>query len=299
MTSNGELEKPICLEIGRFAVHLLNDGYVWLDGGAMFGVVPKALWGRRVQADEQNRIELCLRCLLIEDGDNRVLVDTGVGRKLGEKEASIYRFDGRPGLLAQLDCINVNPESIGMVINTHLHHDHCGGNTTVVDGEVRPTFPSAIYWISEREYADASRPNERTKATYLSDNFAPLERSGQLKLFSGQIEPMPGLKLLPAPGHTAGQIVVLLEDAGQSLLFAADVAPLVPHLERIAWTTAFDTEPLATMETKRSLLRLAIEKRTLIVLDHDPKAAVVRITGDESQPQVEPVLFDKMTTPAG
>ena len=277
--------------VGRLTCHALDGGAVRLDGGAMFGVVPKPLWQRRIPADERNRIRLVMRCLLVEHPDGLVLVDTGLGNKEDAKFKDIYGVDnegqgGRTRLEDALAELGQTPADVAWVINTHLHFDHAGGNTyRNAGGEVGVSFPRARYVVQRGELDFARRLNERTAASYLPPNFDPVPFSP----VDGEVDLIPGIRCLPTPGHTPGHQSVLVESGGERLCFLADVVPTSAHLP-LPWIMGFDIEPLVTLETKRRLYARAEGEGWLLVFEHDPDVAVGRLARDgRSFGLVEPV----------
>jgi glyoxylase-like metal-dependent hydrolase (beta-lactamase superfamily II) len=254
---------------GRIQVDVVSVGQLRLDGGAMFGVVPKSMWGARLQADSSNRIRLALNCLLIRTDDLTVLVDTGCGDKYTRKQADIYGVDLGDTIVDGLRRIDVAPEDVDVVINTHLHFDHCGGNTRWVEGALTPSFPRAAYWVRREEYEQANRANERTAASYLPDNWLPLEERGQLQLVESECEVAPGLRLLHTPGHTPGHQSVLIQSEGRSLLYLGDLCPTSQHVP-LPWISAYDLDPLVTLEVRRRLYAKACDESWLLLFEHDP-----------------------------
>lgn len=254
---------------GQFGLHLISDGDYWLDGGAMFGVVPKVLWEKKVRPDEKNRVRLGLNCLLIRTEKNNVLIDTGCGHKYSQKEIQIYRIEHSTDILQELEKLGLSAENIDLVINTHYHFDHCGGNTRSQDGEVVPTFPNASYVVRRREYEDAVQPNERTSATYLSHNWKPVEEKGRLRLIDDDEEILPGITLIHTPGHTAGHQSVKIDSQGKTLFYLADLCPTAAHIP-LPWIMGFDVLPLTTMEVRRRIYRQAVEEDWLLFFEHDP-----------------------------
>ena len=246
----------------------------------MFGVVPKPLWSRRTTPDERNRIPLAMRCLLVETADMRILIDTGVGSKEAEKFLGIYRVhnEGVPARLEDsLRQHGVEPSDIDIVLNTHLHFDHAGGNTLRrPNGSIVPAFSNAAYYIGEREWEFAHLDNERVRASYLPDNFDPLAGDDRLRFMSGDGEIVSGIRVLPAPGHTPGHLTVLLGSGDQRMLYLADLVPTLAHLP-LPWIMGYDVEPLVTLESKRSLLASAVENEWLVAFEHDPAVAWGRI----------------------
>ncbi len=271
--------------IGKWKVHAIQAGGQKLDGGAMFGVVPKPLWERRVPADERNRIQMGMRCLLVEHPRGPVLIDNGLGNKESEKFRAIYGVEnagegGRTWLEDALKQLGVSHEDVALMIDTHLHFDHAGGNTYVdEEGQVRLTFPRARYVVQRAEYLWASNTNERTAASYFPHNFAPVMDSGRLELVQGEVEIVPGITLMPTPGHTPGHQSVRLDSGGETALFLADLVPTAAHLP-LPWIMGYDVEPLVTLETKRRILKSAAEQEWLVVFEHDAEVPWGRVAHD-------------------
>jgi glyoxylase-like metal-dependent hydrolase (beta-lactamase superfamily II) len=233
----------------------VSDGTYWSDGGGFFGLVPKVLWERIVETDELNRIPFHLRCLLIETNEQRILVDTGYGDKLSDKERGQLGLTGQGRLLASLEKLGIGALDVDLVINTHLHGDHCGGNTFYDEqGELAPTFPWATYCVQRLELADATFPNERTRATYRRENFEPLQERGQMRILSGDTRLSDEVRVVVTPGHTRAHQCVVVESDGQTAMFMGDMASWPLHMERLAWVPAYDVEPLVSIESKRNLL---------------------------------------------
>ncbi len=272
---------------------LVSDGVYWADGGGAFGLVPRQVWEKRLPPDAQNRVLFALNCLLIRSEGQTILVDTGYGNKLDEKtrqHAGLERPQG--DLLDDLARLGVAPAEIDVVINTHLHGDHCGGNTLWQGHHLKPIFPNARYLIQRLEWADAIAPNERTRATYLPENYLPLQASGQLELINGPTRVTGEVRTAIARGHTRAHQVVILESGGQTALFVADMATLHYHLERLAWVTAYDVEPLESIETKRYWQQWAIERDALIIFQHDAQIPTGRLRRDGADFKVEPVKIE-------
>ena len=271
--------------LGRFRMHAIQAGGQALDGGAMFGVVPKPLWERRIPADARNRIQLGMRCLVIEHDIGPILIDNGAGNKEDPKFHDIYGVenagaDGRTRLEDGLRVIGLTPEDIVMVIDTHLHFDHAGGNTTRdADGTIRPTFPNARYVVQEGEYHYATHTNERTAGSYFAHNFVPIAEAGLYDFLNGEKEIVSGIRALPTPGHTPHHQSILIESAGEKALFIADLSPTASHLP-LAWIMGYDVEPLVTLETKRRVLARAAEENWLLIFEHDAKTAWSPIVRD-------------------
>ncbi|RME48238.1 MAG: MBL fold metallo-hydrolase [Caldilineae bacterium] len=278
--------------LGSIEYHFVSDGISWNDGGGAFGLVPKVVWEKKLPPDEFNRVPLHLNCLLLRAGGKTILVDTGLGDKLTPKQAKIFGVD-RPdgGLLDNLARLGVSPAEVDIVINTHLHADHCGGNTTFAAGGERivPTFPNAEYWIQRLEWADAILPNERTRATYLSENFEPLMQSGHLKLLYGDTPVVEGVRLVITRGHTRAHQSVLLESEGAYGFYVGDLSSLSYHFERTAWVTAYDVEPLETIETKRRWQNWAVETGAVVMFEHDPRITAATLHRDGRHFRLEPL----------
>lgn len=265
--------------LGDFRIHALEAGTQRLDGGAMFGVVPKPLWEKRIPADERNRIPLALRCLLVETPDELVLIETGLGNKEDPKFQAIYGVDNAasPGsefvdrLQEAIHEAGFRPDDVSLVINTHLHFDHAGGNTFRDDeGEVHLSFPGARYFVQRGEWEYAHATNERTQASYLPHNFDPVQVEDRLHLLEGEGEVVPGISVLPTPGHCPWHQSVIVRSGDETACFLGDVIPTMSHLP-LPWIMGYDVEPLRTLESKRALLPRAVDERWLLVSVHDPE----------------------------
>jgi glyoxylase-like metal-dependent hydrolase (beta-lactamase superfamily II) len=265
------------IQIGEIRVHVFSDAAFRLDGGALFGVVPRALWETSFPADERNRILLAMNLVLIETAGQRVLVDTGIGDKLGEKERDIFGVERSTTLVAALAERGVTPGDVDVVVNTHLHFDHCGGNTRLEDGRLVPSFPKARFVMQKGEWEDASHPNERTRASYREENFVPIAEAHQLELVQGEAELAPGVRVVPIGGHTAYHQMVVVESEGQRLLIPSDVLPTASHVP-LAWITGFDLFPLGTLAAKRRLLDEAAESGGTIAFYHDPRTRLGKVS---------------------
>jgi glyoxylase-like metal-dependent hydrolase (beta-lactamase superfamily II) len=275
--SAGELPLTRSRTIGDIRIHALEAGIQRLDGGAMFGVVPKPLWERRIPADERNRIPLALRSLLIETADELIVVDTGAGNKESEKFVEIYGLDNAAPadieapdrLQAAIRELGFAPDDVTTVLNTHLHFDHAGGNTyRAADGEIRVSFPRARHVVQRGEWEFAHLHNERVQASYLPYNIDPVEAAGMLELLEGDVEVAPGVSVLRTPGHTPHHQSVLIRSGGETACFLSDVVPTMAHLP-LPWIMGYDVEPLVTLESKRSLLRRAAEEGWFLISVHD------------------------------
>ena len=278
------------MKLGDLEFHLVPDGHIYLDGGAMFGIVPKPLWEKQIPADARNRIQLGLNCLLIYAAGKRILIETGVGGKFDAKRRDIYGLDG-PRLYESLRGYAVMPGDIDFVVNTHLHFDHCGGNTRLEQDKVVPVFPNARYVCRRGEYETATHPNERTRATYFAENFAALESTKQLMLIDRDIELVPGVELICVPGHTADMLCVKLTGGGKTAFLLADLVPTGAHLP-LAWTMGFDLFPLTVIENKRKWLPQIAKEEWVALFVHDARmpAAYLRERAGNYAP--EPVNID-------
>ncbi|HYB60708.1 MAG TPA: MBL fold metallo-hydrolase [Methylomirabilota bacterium] len=257
------------MRLGDIEFTMLRDGDIWLDGGAMFGVVPKPLWERYCPADSRNRIQLALNCLLIHAADKWILVETGAGDKWDAKNANIFNISWPPRLPDQLASAGADPERIDFVVNTHLHFDHCGWNTRVTNGKIVPMFPNARYVVQKGELEHAKKPTERERASYRSVNFRPVEETGQWQLLEGDTEIVPGVEVIRVPGHTADMQCVRLSSGGKSAFFFADLVPMVAHLS-YPWIMGFDLYPLTTLENKKKWIPKVAREGMLALFCHDP-----------------------------
>lgn len=280
------------LQIGDIRVHLMNDNRTMVDPGGAFGLVPRVLWSRYFTPDDEQLIPMIGVCLLVQAGGKNIVVDTGMGNKLSDKHKAIWRLTHPNGdLIAGLGRLGLAPGDISTVVNTHLHADHCGGNTCfTADGTLEATFPNAEYLVQRREYEDAMRPNERTSATYISVNWDVLMQSGQMRLLDGDVEIAPGVCGVVTPGHTPGHMSIKLESSGQHALYLGDMASYAVHFERLGWMTAYDVEPLVTLETKRRWQQWALETGATLIFEHDPYRPVGRLTRDaKGSPTLETI----------
>ncbi len=272
-------------QVGSLICHTLEGGLQRLDGGAMFGVVPKPLWEKRIAPDARNRIPLAMRCLLVEHPDGLVIVDTAVGNKDDAKFRDIYGIEnpGDPGPTQLEDAIREaghQPADVRWVINTHLHFDHAGGNTVKNEaGEIVLAFPNATYVVQKRELEFAGTPNERIRASYLPPNFQPVVEAGRFKLIEGDVEILPGIRSLLTPGHVPFHQSVLVESGGETASFLGDLCPTSAHLPA-PWIMGYDLEPLVTLDTKKRVLARAAAEGWWLVFEHDPAIARGRIAPD-------------------
>jgi glyoxylase-like metal-dependent hydrolase (beta-lactamase superfamily II) len=273
--------------LGDFRLHVLEAGQQRLDGGAMFGVVPKPLWEERIRPDARNRIPLALRCLLVETPNALVLIDNGVGNKEDGKFRDIYGIEnaGSPTRLEDaLREVGYSRGDIDIMIDTHLHFDHAGGNTYKDEaGQIQLSFPNARYFVQKGEFEYAHWKNERIRASYLPHNFDPVLAAGKLELIEGEREIIPGISVLPTPGHTPHHTSVVLRSGGETAIFLADVMPTSAHLP-LVWIMGYDVEPLVTLETKRKLLAQVKEEDWLLIFEHDPTVPWGRVDFSDFKP---------------
>jgi len=259
------------MKLGQFNIFPVTDGRFRLDGGAMFGVIPRVLWEKCCPADDLNRIPLSLRCLLIQAHGKNILVDTGLGSKNDKKFEQMFAVEREPSLQESLSSLGLSANDIHLVINTHLHFDHAGGNTLRDKGGMTvPTFKKATYLVQRGEYEDALQANERTKASYRPENFHPIEESHQWEFLDGDTEWFSGVSVVVTPGHTPHHQSVKIESEGKTAFFLGDLIPTVSHLP-LPYIMGYDLSPLMTLETKRWILDRAYEEGWLLIFEHDPR----------------------------
>ena len=276
------------MRLGDFELIPLSDGQFRLDGGAMFGVVPKPLWQRRAPADDRNRITLGLRPLLVRTPTANVLIDAGIGGKMSEKEVEIYAIDRTLHLELSLAAAGLTVRDVHVVIATHLHFDHAGGFTTLVDGVVRPAFPRAEYVIRRQEWEDATHTHERNRASYLAENFVPLEDAGVVRFVEADGEVLPGISVWRTGGHTMHHQLVRIERGGRTAVFTADLMPTRAHVDA-PWIMGYDLYPMDTLAYKKRFLQEAIAGEYVIFFEHDPAVAAGIIRQRDGKLVVDPV----------
>jgi glyoxylase-like metal-dependent hydrolase (beta-lactamase superfamily II) len=274
------------MKLGAFEIYPLSDGTFGLDGGQMFGVVPKPLWEKKLPADERNRVRLGLTCLLVRTGKYNILIETGIGEKFDARHAGIYGIDHSSRLPDELSRHGLGLNDIDIVINTHLHFDHCGWNTRREGSQIVPTFPKARYFMQRAEWEHALHPSERDRASYLEEWFAPAEP--QTVFVEGAREIVPGVHVELAPGHVRDMQCVWIESEGQRACFISDLVPTRAHLP-FPWIMAFDLYPMDTLASKKRLLPQLAEDRVLIIFPHDAEVPWGVLTEVDGKLAFQPV----------
>jgi glyoxylase-like metal-dependent hydrolase (beta-lactamase superfamily II) len=278
------------MKLGNFEIYPVTDGYISLDGGAVFGIVPRVLWEKVYPPDEKNRIRLSLHCPLIVTEKYNILIDTGIGTKHNEKFCQIYGINKKSNLLESLYRFGYNPEDIDLVINTHLHFDHAGGNTAFDDmGKIVPAFPKARYFVQKGEMEAALNSNERTRASYRADDFLPISIPQHLSIVNEEIiELDKGVSLIKVGGHTCNHQCVKIESEGYVAFFLGDLVPTVAHLH-YPYISAYDLFPLETLENKKKVLKQAFEEHWLLIFQHDPKVRTGYLKKADDRFEIEEV----------
>ena len=280
------------MHFGEIEVKYLDGGGFRLDGGAMFGVVPKPLWEKQSPPDERNRIRMRANSLLVRAAGKTIVIETGNGTKWDAKQRAIYAVeDGNP-LIAALGKAGVSPNEVDLVINTHLHFDHAGGNTHIVDGRAVPTFPRARYMVQRTELEHGQNPTPRDRASYFPENFQPIAEAGQWDLIDGDAEILPGISVERIPGHNADMQAVKIVGGGKKLAFVADLFPLRHHIP-LPWIMAYDLYPLQTLETKRKWVPRLVDEGWITVFGHDPDIAAATLHQQNDRIEIEPVDLNR------
>jgi glyoxylase-like metal-dependent hydrolase (beta-lactamase superfamily II) len=280
------------MHLGEIEVLPLHGGNFYLDGGAMFGVVPKTLWEKKAPADDRNRIRLAANSLLVRAASKNILVETGNGTKWDPKLRNIYGIQEGDPLRDSLARAGVAAEGVDMVVNTHLHFDHAGGNTRVVDGRDVPTFPNAQYVVQRAELEHAMNPTERDRASYFADRFVPVTAAGLWRLVDGDVEIVPGISVVRIPGHNADIQAVKISGGKRSVIFVADMLPTRHHLP-IAWMPGYDLYPLQTLETKRKRIAEIVAQGWIVAFGHDPDFPTATLHDRNGKIDFEPVDLSK------
>jgi glyoxylase-like metal-dependent hydrolase (beta-lactamase superfamily II) len=278
------------MHFGDYRVEIIPDTEFRLDGGAMFGVVPRNLWSRSCPPDEQNRIRMNMNCVFIDTGKDRILIETGIGEKWSEKQRAMFDITREQSLSDSLERIaGAKSETITIVVNTHLHFDHCGGNTSYdSSGEAVPTFSNARYFVSRAEYDHAEQPSERDRASYLPDNWQPLRKSGQLELKEFNYEVVPGLSMETYPGHNRSMQCWRLVREGETLFGFADLVPMRAHVP-YPWIMGYDLYPVETLEAKKRLLPQAASEHWKCLFYHDPDAPLCYVVEEDNHLLARPI----------
>jgi glyoxylase-like metal-dependent hydrolase (beta-lactamase superfamily II) len=272
--------------IGNFECTAIETGRFMLDGGAMFGVVPKTLWSRAIPADEKNRIPMAMRCLLLRSSATGkiYLIDNGCGTKFDEKMSAIYALDyEHSNLERSLQQAGVKPEEITDIIFSHLHFDHCGGTTRYnSSGEIEHVFQNAVYHVNRRHWGTATSPNDREKASFLRDNIQPLAESDRLNRIDDNHEFEPGLKVMHSEGHTVAQQLPVITGNGKTLIFTADLLPTHAHVP-LPWVMGYDMEPLKTLSEKKAFLERMANDGSYLFLEHDADCEIITISNEDGK----------------
>jgi|SRR5579859_2760443 len=276
------------MHFGDIEVRHLDGGLFWLDGGSMFGIVPKTLWEKKITPDERNRIPLAANSLLVHANGKNILVETGNGTKWDARLRGIYNFTEGDPYMQSLASAGVKPERIDLVINTHLHFDHAGGNTKFASGRAVPAFPNARYIVQKAELEHALHPNERDRASYYAHDFMPITAAGQWQLVDGDAEILPGISVVKTPGHNMQVQAVQIRGGGKKLMFVADLIPTRHHLP-LAWIIAYDLYPLISLETKRKWLGEFVEDDWIVAFGHDPEIPAGTLHEQDGKVVCEPV----------
>jgi glyoxylase-like metal-dependent hydrolase (beta-lactamase superfamily II) len=280
------------MKLGDLEFWLITDGTFRLDGGAMFGVIPKPMWEKASPPDARNRILMAMNSLLIHAAGKWILVETGAGDKWDAKRTDIYAFEAAPRLPEKLVIHGVPPDKIDVVVNTHLHFDHCGWNTRMVNGEAIPAFPNARYVVQRGELAHAKSPTDRDRASYFPENFMPMEKSGQWWLLDSDTrEIIPGVEVFRAPGHNADMMCVRLTGGGKTVLFTADLIPTAAHVP-FPWIMGYDLYPLTTLENKKKWISAAAQGEWLMIFGHEPRTPAGYLRERQGKYELEPVMID-------
>lgn len=278
------------MQIGGLEIHLITDGVTHVDVGGPFGLVPRALYSKYFQPDHLNRVPMTLVSMVIRSAGFTLLVDTGLGRKLDSKEIEYWGLEHPGGGLAEeLTRLGLTPEDIDLVVNTHLHSDHCGGNTIREGDQVRATFPNATYVVQRMEWADFANPDARTKGTYLHENFTPVLEAGQARMLHGDTELTEEVHCVVTPGHTRGHQSVLLKSGDWRGLIVGDLASYSVLMNRTSWLTAYDVDPLQNLSTKQIWQKWALDHDAWLFFPHDPITPVARLKSENGRLSLDPI----------
>jgi glyoxylase-like metal-dependent hydrolase (beta-lactamase superfamily II) len=274
------------MKIGKYKLGVIESGFFGLDGGAMFGIVPKLLWQKTNPSDDANRIKLATRHLLLESGNKKIIIDTGMGDKWDEKSKKIYDVDKKVSMKSALKKHGLKAEDITDVILTHLHFDHTGGSTTLNNGKLEPAFPNARYFIQKQNFDWASKPSERDKGSYLKENFVPLFEEGVLEFVIGDANLDDEIEVIVINGHTFGQQMIKISNSSDIILFCGDLIPTSSHIP-LPYIMGYDLQPLVTLQEKKKILKQAADENWKLFFGHDPETAFVTVKRTEKGYQVD------------
>jgi|TARA_B100001750_G_scaffold3491_1_gene2815 glyoxylase-like metal-dependent hydrolase (beta-lactamase superfamily II) len=268
------------MKVGNYTLYSIETSQFSLDGGAMFGIIPKTLWEKEAPADEYNRIQMVTRSLLVVSNERKIIIDTGNGDKWDDKNRSRYNIDlDKINLSSSLEKYGFIPADITDVFCTHLHFDHAGGNTSIEDGKIVPTFPNATYWIHQDNWDLANSPSEKDRGSYLAENWSVLAENGMIEYVTDREEFLPGIEIMLTYGHTIGMMHPLIKDGNNTVFYAADIFPMAAHVP-LAWVMAYDLNPVQTIKEKRSLLPTMVDKNWTVFFEHDPLRQAGKVTMD-------------------
>ncbi len=268
------------MKVGNYTLYSIETSQFSLDGGAMFGIIPKTLWEKEAPADEYNRIQMVTRSLLAVSNERKIIIDTGNGDKWDDKNRSRYNIDlDKINLSSSLEKYGFIPADITDVFCTHLHFDHAGGNTSIEDGKIVPTFPNATYWIHQDNWDLANSPSEKDRGSYLAENWSVLAENGMIEYVTDRKEFLPGIEIMLTYGHTIGMMHPLIKDGNNTVFYAADIFPMAAHVP-LAWVMAYDLNPVQTIKEKRSLLPTMVDKNWTVFFEHDPLRQAGKVTMD-------------------
>jgi glyoxylase-like metal-dependent hydrolase (beta-lactamase superfamily II) len=279
------------MKLGKFNINTLTTGHFALDGGAMFGVVPKVLWEKSNPADEKNRISMVTRSVLVQTEKRNILIDTGMGDKWDEKGKKIYKVENEEqNLESELKKFDLTFDNITDVILTHLHFDHTGGSTISDEKKIRPAFPNAIYYVTKDQWLWANEPSEKDRASFIQENFLPIAESGKLSILDHPKDfPIHGIGGLVSNGHTKGMWLPTIFDEGKTVVYCADLIPMSAHIS-VPWVMAYDISPLKTLEEKKVLLSQAEENDWILIFEHDPKISAVKLKKTEKGIKISEII---------
>jgi glyoxylase-like metal-dependent hydrolase (beta-lactamase superfamily II) len=279
------------MQIGKYKLRTIFSGKISLDGGAMFGIIPKPLWEKTNPADELNRVTLATRNLLLLSDDKKILIDTGMGKKWDDKAKNIYNIDPKLDLVLALVQNGIKSEEITDVLLTHLHFDHTGGSTKFDNGKLVPAFPNAKYFVQKKNFEWAMNPSDRDRGSYIKENFEPLVKEGVLNLVDGEIQFDDNISFRIINGHTFGQQMIKISDSSNTVLYAADLLPFVSQI-KIPYVMGYDLQPLVTIAEKKKYLQLAAKENWLLYFGHDPDYAIATVKHSEKGIVQDVVLKD-------